>query len=262
MRAGRKTCFIEKEGELFGIFIESDFCAEHEWGVKGINRDLGVPGVQGTDLIGVPARTITKCPSNLMYMEQGKRAALVLQSTFRVNDSVKEFFDHLNKMLQYDYAHGQLTRYGIAGLWDQDTFAVVVQDKDNIEKLSKFYEQFQQKNISIIYSLHVFHLDSGLGLVLADKLEELHGKEYKEADLSANRLQKASEATGIHEHLREHGKQWFSLRADWADKEETSLRFWLNPFDQENNNFGWFTVEELKQWAKGEGPIVKGNENT
>ena len=33
--------------------------------------------------------------------------------------------------------------------------------------------------------------------------------------------------------------------------------FWLNPMDQHNNNWGWFTVEDLKKWAKGKGKIPK-----
>lgn len=33
--------------------------------------------------------------------------------------------------------------------------------------------------------------------------------------------------------------------------------FWLNPMNQKKYNHGWFTIEELQQWAKDNGPIVK-----
>ena len=29
--------------------------------------------------------------------------------------------------------------------------------------------------------------------------------------------------------------------------------------DQQNNNFGWYTVEQLKEWAEGKGVIPKKN---
>jgi hypothetical protein len=31
--------------------------------------------------------------------------------------------------------------------------------------------------------------------------------------------------------------------------------YFLNPMRQQENNFGWFTVEELEQWMEGKGPI-------
>jgi hypothetical protein len=32
--------------------------------------------------------------------------------------------------------------------------------------------------------------------------------------------------------------------------------YWLNPREQDIHNYGWFTVEELKQWAENKGPVM------
>lgn len=35
--------------------------------------------------------------------------------------------------------------------------------------------------------------------------------------------------------------------------------YWLNPRNQECFNFGWYTVEDFRDWARKKGEIVKGN---
>jgi hypothetical protein len=176
-----------------------------------------------------------------------------------MNDSTEKLFENVDHMMKWDGMHLRLKKDDVAGMWDQNYFLVIAQG-DKIELLRKVHDQFKKKNIAFIYSMHVFHLNSGIGFAFADLLEEVRGEEFKEADLSHYRLTKAAEATGIKSLLEEKGKRWFALRADWANEEETELRWWLNPMEQEKNNSGWFNLEELKQWAEGKGPVIKGNE--
>ena len=78
---------------------------------------------------------------------------------------------------------------------------------------------------------------------------------------------RSAAATGIEEVLKKAGKRYYALSPRWAasikgtknGEVETKygVVFWLNPCDQYKNNYGHFTVEELQQWAKGEGPIPK-----
>jgi hypothetical protein len=54
--------------------------------------------------------------------------------------------------------------------------------------------------------------------------------------------------------LRDQGKEWRSLeRWQWMDGE---VRFWLNPVDQNSYAVGWFTIDELVQWAHDMGPVL------
>ena len=71
----------------------------------------------------------------------------------------------------------------------------------------------------------------------------------------------------IEKRLKKAGKSWFALSPKKLNKEDMekhktkfSVIFWLNPTEQRIVNYGWFTVEELRMWIKGKGPIVKQDE--
>jgi hypothetical protein len=47
------------------------------------------------------------------------------------------------------------------------------------------------------------------------------------------------------------------LRPRWAEDAKTAYKivYWLNPYDQQQNFFGWVTVEDLLDWMNGTGKI-------
>ncbi|GAB4446740.1 MAG: hypothetical protein OHK0015_50340 [Chloroflexi bacterium OHK40] len=54
--------------------------------------------------------------------------------------------------------------------------------------------------------------------------------------------------------LNDQGKQWRSLeRWQWMDGQ---IRFWLNPTDQVQYQSGWYTIDELIQWSRNNGPVL------
>ncbi len=58
--------------------------------------------------------------------------------------------------------------------------------------------------------------------------------------------------------LNDQGKQWRSLeRWQWMDGQ---IRFWLNPTDQVQYQSGWFTIDELIQWSRNNGPVLISEE--
>ena len=58
----------------------------------------------------------------------------------------------------------------------------------------------------------------------------------------------------VKQTLLDQGKEWRSLeRWQWLDGE---IRFWLNPVDQHSYNVGWFSIDELVQWANDMGPVL------
>ncbi len=62
----------------------------------------------------------------------------------------------------------------------------------------------------------------------------------------------------VKQTLRDQGKEWRSLeRWQWVDGE---VRFWLNPADQRRYNMGWFSIDELIQWAHDMGPVLAHEE--
>ena len=52
--------------------------------------------------------------------------------------------------------------------------------------------------------------------------------------------------------MRDAGKEWFAIIPSMNGNQ---LKVWLNPRHQNEDNNGWFTIDELKQWAQGKGPV-------
>src|SRR3546814_19195425 len=84
-----------------------------------------------------------------------------------------------------------------------------------------------------------------------------------------------AEATGIKEKIDalpvHYGslamKRYFALCPKWTSPGLIEGRttahpviFFLNPAQQDKNNHGWYTVEELEQWLDGKGPVPTRSE--
>lgn len=83
-------------------------------------------------------------------------------------------------------------------------------------------------------------------------------------DEDARQLQTAAEKTGIAKKLKKSRPQLDALKPAWRDffedpvyQSEYKVIFFLNPEGQNKYNSGWFTVEELLQWIKGKGPVIR-----
>lgn len=100
----------------------------------------------------------------------------------------------------------------------------------------------------------------GLVLAIYDKLPEDAKKTIKESHEETKALQDALNASGIKEKLQKADKGYYALSPSFLTFEKEtkySIVCWLNPYDQQNVNYGWFTIEELEQWVENKGPIPK-----
>ncbi|MFA6407274.1 MAG: hypothetical protein WCV80_01030, partial [Candidatus Paceibacterota bacterium] len=59
------------------------------------------------------------------------------------------------------------------------------------------------------------------------------------------------------DELKKAGIGYFALSPRWKDETKKEIVFWLNPREQRENNYGWFSAADLKLWIKGKGPIPK-----
>jgi hypothetical protein len=120
---------------------------------------------------------------------------------------------------------------------------------------------------------------ASLSLTLLSRVPQQWHDDFAKATAEVKRLQAAVEATGIHAKLEAAGCGAFALKPEWSNFFKSIIRtkpdgtdttytystahevvFFLNPKDQEGCNFGWYTVEELEAWTRGEGPIIKNRE--
>ncbi len=234
--------WIELEGQLVGIALGSDFCAEHEWGIDGIKRKLGFD----SKLDGIARRTMSRKSDELQYIETKKYQAIFLSPT-------ESFYRHPDSWAEQ-------MRQGLGMAWDADTFGIVARTEADQTKLKELWEAFQRNDIAVWTSVGVFHMGSGLTFVMPSRMPEKYKEELLEKDLSHRRLEARVEEMGIRELLKKAGCKYFALSPKWDSSgvtPEATVMFWLNPMEQHKHEAGWYYLEDLKQWAQGKGPIIK-----
>ncbi len=258
-RAGYETDFVrDGNGRFIGINLKGDYCSEHEWGIGGIQDAFGTRGAKVTrECLGIDRRTITKVPNDMWFFFQKHGEYGYLMYTHPRYGKPEE--KYTKKELDQ-----KLGAYSddkpIVAAWDEKEFGIRVKGKDNIVTLKSLYDAIQAKDAVIFLggrSKNPFDT-SGLVISFRSRIPEEFVKLQYDTDLETVELAEAKEATGIEEVLRKAGKTFYALSPRF--QEDRSLVFWLNPMQQDKNNCGWFTVQDLQEWAQGTGKIPKSDE--
>ena len=245
MRRGNHPSFIKADDTIIGINLSSDFCAEHEWGIHKIKRALGVPEEVTTKNAGIKARTVTVFDGRLFFFDtSGDYSILVFLADRCAGDWIE--------------SNGELDLWPeeLAAAWSSYDFGIVVA-KPFQKFLKDLYEAFRHKDVALGFGSTLGIENAGLVLVIASLFSKEARAELRRGDISQIRLQRAAARTNIHKVLEGAGKRYFALIPRWKDEKEKEIIFWLNPYEQQENNFGWFTVQDLLDWADNNGPIPK-----
>lgn len=276
MRRGANNCWLTTDdGVYMGINLGSDFVAEHEWGIDDLKSILDVPknfdniyGIERRRCFATDKKTIAlkveKDVYNLLVMREYKLKNFI-EKPVESNCSGISFFSNDS----------------VVTAWDGESLIVRVKGDDNVEKLKILHQSLLAGGCAIWLGGGGFLMNAGLCLAIIDAVPEKSLKVMKDADLDREKLLVAAEKTGIRKKIEEANDFWrkmeevssgrrvyssdkkwgyYALSPKWATKEERRktkhpVVFWLNPMDQEKNNYGWFTVEELQQWFEDKGPI-------
>lgn len=305
MRRGNDNSLLVEDGKFIGVCLGADYTSEHEWGIKKTYRDFGVVDVltetgilqtlgikeKSKKLYGLDKRVIRQVPEGLFYKEfdTPNKDTFLMYWPISWGDKRNELpMEDIEKWFELNIWEPYTARTkgkkkiaeevkpdALATSWDDGSWGIHTRGEESRKLLKELYEAILNKDCAIFLGGgHVFK-NAGLSICIASRLPEEVTKMWYEADVDYENLQKASEATGIHEYLKEKFKDkykygaWYALSPKWAKelhstkdgevKTSYDVVYWLNPSDQQNNNFGWYTVEQLKQWAEGEGPIPKKN---
>jgi Fe-S cluster biosynthesis and repair protein YggX len=279
MRAAHKPEWLyipNKPTSIFcGVRCGSDFCAEHEWGIEDMHRTLNAP-TKDENLVGIPRRTCNNVDKkNYATWENGKSSYLVVDDNlqFCKDQSSGALSKHYDRFLEGD---GQ-----VSCAWDGRGFLIRV--KEHPDRIKTLYEAIQANQLAVWLGGRQMLFDNP-GLCVADVrlLTDEIKKNFIDSDKDSKNLTEAAEKTGIRRRLESYnthrrqmfevetgqrcldfniGCQYMALSPAWRKGHKVKTKhpviFWLNPHDQKNNNYGWFTVEELDLWIKGEGPIPK-----
>jgi hypothetical protein len=220
----------------WGISIPSNACAEHEMGIKEIRQAFG-PDISGRldeyPVFGVGRRKITRARVTLID------------------------YPEMNLRVLWGYRGQHYGEPNQEAEWSNRGFCVQAPlDAPDAEILAQMHQHFVNLNI-VIYAGQYEGI-GGLHLLIADKISDFATRVWEEVDRENFRLRALwLQQTGpnFEKNLRDAGCDWFSLGQTYTEG-EGQIYTWLNPFNQRDNHFGWFTPEDLRLWAKGEGRVV------
>lgn len=274
MREGlfNKSLLRTDEGAVLGVNLGADHCAEHEWGISTLQRNFGIP--QGV-VCGVEGRQVTQGFERLAFVS-GKRTRTIQRArqkskhtvyyamllTLNGLDAETALKRGIEGLYLGDWTIKTIEKEGVSidSAWDDRGFRVALQgmDKESCAPLQALYDAFKQNDvcISIGGSLNPFDR-GGLCLTIASQIPQTTRESVKAQDEDHIALLAAAAATGVEAALKAADRRYFALSPRWADESRTSVKFWLNPYDQQRNNHGWYTPEDLMLWTKGEGPVPK-----
>lgn len=275
MRRGRKPEIKINESGLYGFNLSSDFTSEHEWGIDNLKSLLGMPKL-GTPKnlsvldrlrkkeeynVGIEARTIQTIPDHTLKLEKfvANDENYYVLICYRPWGMKIDITEHSLKAFElYPYPGTNIT-----AAWDDSSFGLLVSEvyKKEIEEL---YNAMLNKNVIIATNNDEFD-DGGLNLIIKSQISKEDVNELYDLDMDRIELKKASEEIGLDTILNTANKRHFALSPKWLKDAGTmpeskyKVVYWLNPYEQHRYNFGWYTVEQLLEWAEDKGPVIKKN---
>ena len=268
MRRGMDNGFLyDTDGTtLIGVNLGADYCSEHEWGIKGLHGSFAIPFSDDKKL-GLKKRTITAfASSELTFVREKERAVLYFEHSYYMKDA--DAAKKREDAIRHVTTKGELHLYGertLGTAWDADSFGVHVTDEKGIAALAEIYDAFCRKDAAIWLGGGGVFQNAGLVLAIVSRVPADKAEDMRAADEDRIKLLAAAKATGIEERLRAAKREWFALSPGWPLKSthrgdvKTAhpVVFFLNPREQRRYESGWFTVEQLDEWAQDKGPVVK-----
>lgn len=257
----------EKE-ELIGIYTGADFVSEHEWGIGPLREALGMKD----DAVGVEKRTVQKYDNiylDVVHSAAGSFAYLIMGRTVARMFEGEKYWNKKRQNAEEKWEkHCKHSEELLYCEWSEDSLMVLVKGARNVKLLEVLYMAAKQKDLLVgLERLGSTKMENSGILIIPVSLMDKKDKDIiEERDLNSIRLKKADEKIGIKEKLKKAGREFFACSPRFIQEENKGIRgtkydviYWLNPYHQDVDNFGWFTVEELEQWIEGKGPVPMAN---
>jgi hypothetical protein len=263
-RANQNTAVFCEHGNVL-LSFGYDYCSEHEWGIAGIRSAFGVS--DDKDDLTIARFAVTRTPEQGLFLFEAKpkgkaKRLYLLGGNVGLHDRTPEKYALEHRESWADDEKPE-------ALWNERAFmfSVPAAGKD-AERVRKVHAAIVAHD-ALIYLASSGNPFGGTGLVIVRRstIPKNLTDQMEEGFRDQKRLREASDATGIVARVEAWGSKrgtwgqpFYALSPKWMFKDRKAssthpVIYWLNPTDQQNNNAGWFTVEELEQWMEGKGPI-------
>jgi len=283
-RASSDYSFLEDEGTFLGISLGYDYCAEHEWGIKGLKQIFGIPEPKKKNA-GIKARTITTVPKSLKFKRDGNGAVLwTAHRDWSANgeaytDKLPRDLDNYVSKLKSDIkwekerVERDPSRKGkdpMISAWAEGSFGIAVYGKQFADWLEFLYEQFQKKNVAItrlnISGDNPF-ANASLSIVIVDRLPQYALDALYEGDMDHYKLEDYCAKIGLTKLKEKHrsgykenkyfmaaSPKWITHSDDETLKEakkrwktKYDILIWIN-YSDDDDHYGWHRYEDIKEW--------------
>ena len=149
-RGNENTELYTDDGKLMAISLGSDYCAEHEWGIKRIIKSLGI-GLKAK-LAGVTVRTITK--SDLIsFLLLNKNGTLSKQKNRKHTKAILYLTPYPSEGPNIKYLTRELTSYDkekeFVCAWSESDFGIMAHTPEAVVKLKELHQAFVNHDVAI-----------------------------------------------------------------------------------------------------------------
>ena len=288
-KSSQDYCFWIADDKFVGISLGYDYCSEHEWGIEEMRRRFGMQ--EGSiECMGVETRKITKNIENMIFKEEtykkAKYAILYTGYSYRTPEEAENFIPHDLKDYKEDIHwrsewneknpdSNREPKDNLITAWNGSGFGVGVKGEKEICYLKELFEAFMNLNV-VIASVNLAKNNpfsrGSLSLLIADRLPKESLDQMYVADLEHFSLvgyEKKIGMVDVKEKAKKnysyHGLHYYcACSAKWIDYDDAEnreklkkkvntkydIQYWVNYSDDDDNN-GYYTVEEIKQWLTG-----------
>lgn len=182
--------------------------------------------------------------------------------TNNINSFIKQNNKKLYSLSNSDFGLKKYPKNNdIISYWDTDNFQIFSKNENSINEL---IEASNNNNLIIeTFNSDVFQLEDlqyqnyGLCLIIKDRLPKEIEKELIEEQKTFIKIYEEVKKSNIKQILEKTDKKYMALSPKFDNNGE--LIFWLNPENQQKYNYGWFNINDLIDWSKNKGKIIKNN---
>ena len=271
MRKARNAKFLyDENNEMIGVDLGADFVAEHEFGITHIKLMFGICEVKEKatgnpitkrikdffgmkdyePIFGIEKRAITKLPRELKVrkLQKNKNTYYTL-----IVDYYNDYEKNLPMELNLNWFAKDVHQEEIGTAWDERGFGIIV-DKSHKKDLENLVKTFNNLDIVIGQANSIAFENGGLLLMKKSAFSKETADKVYQQDKDYYDLHVDVYNTGIEEKLKNAGKGYYALS---PKRENGEIMFFLNPEKQNIYNYGWFTLQDLEDWAEDKGKIIK-----
>lgn len=288
MRGTTNDQIIHRDADenFIGVGLGSDFCAEHEWGTRGIKSKFGIPAArQGQPRFGQEIPFVDDLPLGIAKFIITQGQVFPFECTKKVVDytprpkdgKVTNRTEH--KLKLYGLTSCPVTAHSLGdpkkrdwylnecniyyrenpdkrvyAAWDESNFMFMIESKKDRDEILK---AFERKDIAIFLGGASVFNNGTFNILIRSRVPKSVVDTMESEDLDHRAMMRAFKETGIEKRLIDAKLNYYALAPRWANEEKKELSFWLNPADQQNVNFGWFSLQDLEDWIRGTGKIPK-----